>query len=118
LFYGVKICIIQICSPVLEEPALAGHTSLANHENGEGQTEILAKIREEFGISKEDIIFIGADHASVNSLAIDILNVTFEWKVELVRCMPHCASLVLAAFVEAWNVVYRFKEFFKCQLSS
>jgi hypothetical protein len=110
LFYGVKICIIQICSPVLEE--------LADHENGEGQTEILEKIREEFGISKEDIMFIGADNARVNSLAVDILNVTFGWKVELVRCMPHCASLVLAAFVEAWNVVYRFKEFFRCQLSS
>jgi hypothetical protein len=69
----VKICIIQICSPVLEEPALARDTSLADHENVEGQPEILAKIREEFGISKEDIMFIGADNASVNSLAVGIL---------------------------------------------
>jgi hypothetical protein len=43
-------------------------------------------------------MFIGADNASVNSLAVDILfewkaqslSATFKWKVELARCMPHC----------------------------
>jgi hypothetical protein len=44
----------------------------------------LEKIREKFGISKEDIMFIAADNAGVDNLAVDILNATFKWKAELI----------------------------------
>ena len=113
LFHGIKVMAVEITSPLIPFPIFAGSHFLLTHETGETQASFAEEIRVKYGIRKENIFYLGADNASVNSKAVSLLRSTHGWNIELSRCLPHCLNLVLQAFLDVWNNEYHLKGFLR-----
>ena len=111
LYHGIKVMAVEIMSPLLTYSIYAGGNLPLKHETGEGQADYAEKIRQEYGIRKEDIFYLGADNASVNKKAVEVLNDKYGWNIKLARCLPHCLNLVLEKFLDEWDKQYHLKGF-------
>jgi hypothetical protein len=46
-----------------------------------------------------------ADNAAVNKATVKVLK-SKGWRIEYVRCLPHCLNLVIVAFLDVFNETY------------
>jgi hypothetical protein len=107
LAYGRKV--MAVCASSLEwnYDLLLDVQILEAHETGRTNADQIHAICSKYDILKKNVWYICADNASVNTVMVDKLNKE-GFCVTFARCLPHCASLAVSAFLDPIDANYKF----------
>ena len=105
--YGRKVMVVCASSLEWEFDVLLDVQILEGHETGESIADQIEALCKEYSISKLDVWYVCADNASVNPAAVDELNKR-GFKVTFARCLPHCANLVVQAFMDPLETAFAY----------
>ena len=107
LAYGRKVMVVCASSLEWEFDVLLDVRVLEGHETGESIADQIEALCKEYNISKLDVWYVCADNASVNPAAVEELNKR-GFKVTFARCLPHCANLVVQAFMDPLETAFAY----------
>ena len=107
LAYGRKVMVVCASSLEWEFDVLLDVRVLEGHETGESIADQIEALCKEYSISKLDVWYVCADNASVNPAAVEELNKR-GFKVTFARCLPHCANLVVQAFMDPLETAFAY----------
>ena len=105
--YGRKVMVVCASSLEWEFDVLLDVQVLEGHETGESIADQIEALCKEYSISKLDVWYVCADNASVNPAAVEELNKR-GFKVTFARCLPHCANLVVQAFMDPLETAFAY----------
>jgi hypothetical protein len=112
LAFGRKVVVVVATSVELDFDILLDVKVFEAHETGASNAQQVKEVCELYSIDPMNVVFIGADNASLNALMVRLLNEQ-GFQAIYARCLPHTLTLVVKAFLDCLNASFKFDSHLK-----